>query len=102
MKQTGGGYEAAPAFDSIQAGVGKRLDDVAKVLAGALVTVAGVVSALGLTSDLVFVALNNESWPVYVASLCAILAIVCSIVAPHDSEPAARLRHLRQVRTTPA
>ncbi|WP_017238050.1 hypothetical protein [Streptomyces sp. SS] len=26
-------------------------------------------------------ALNNDSWPIYVASLCAILAIVCSIVA---------------------
>lgn len=67
--------------DDIQAGLGKRLDDVAKILAGALVTVAGVMTALGLTSDVVFVALNNESWPIYVASLCAILAIVCSIVA---------------------
>ncbi|MFI1979053.1 hypothetical protein [Streptomyces wedmorensis] len=81
MKQIGGGNETAPAFDEIQAGVGKRLDDVAKILAGALVTVAGVITALGLTSDLVFVALNNDSWPIYVASLCAILAIVCSIVA---------------------
>ncbi|MFB6840615.1 hypothetical protein [Streptomyces sp. NPDC056361] len=81
MKQTTGGHEASPGFDAIQAGVGKRLDDVAKILAGALVTVAGVMTALGLTSDVVFVALNNESWPIYVASLCAILAIVCSIVA---------------------
>ncbi|MFF8381664.1 hypothetical protein ACF07V_36850 [Streptomyces sp. NPDC015661] len=81
VRHTGGGDEAAPTFDAIQASVGKRLDDVAKILAGALVTVAGVMTALGLTSDLVFVALNNESWPIYVASLCAILAIVCSIVA---------------------
>lgn len=81
MKQTGGGHEGAPTFDAIQVGVGKRLDDVAKILAGALVTVAGVMTALGLTSDLVFVALNNEPWPIYVASFCAILAIVCSIVA---------------------
>ncbi|MFF0201215.1 hypothetical protein [Streptomyces sp. NPDC005017] len=81
MQQTSGEDEAAPAFDAVQADVGKRLDDVAKILAGALVTVAGVMTALGLTSDLVFVALNNESWPIYVASLCAILAIVCSIVA---------------------
>ncbi len=81
VKQTGGGYEPAETFDEIQASVGKRLDDVAKILAGALVTVAGIMTALGLTSDLVFVALNNESWPIYVASLCAILAIVCSIVA---------------------
>jgi hypothetical protein len=81
VTQTKGGQGAAPEFDAIPAGVGKRLDDVAKVLAGALVTVAGVMTALGLTSDLVFVALNNDSWPIYVASLCAILAIVCSIVA---------------------
>lgn len=67
--------------DEAQARVGKRLDDVAKILAGALVAVAGIMTALGLTSDIVFVALNNESWPIYVASLCAILAIVCSIVA---------------------
>jgi hypothetical protein len=77
----GGGYESVPTADEIGARVGKRLDDVAKILAGALVTVAGVMTALGLTSDVVFVALNNESWPIYVASLCAILAIVCSIVA---------------------
>ncbi|MGW1996433.1 hypothetical protein [Embleya sp. NPDC001921] len=55
-----------------QAAVGKCLDDVAKILAGALVTVAGVMTALGLTSDIVFVALNNESWPIHVVSLCAI------------------------------
>lgn len=72
---------SAPLLDEIQARLGKRLDDVAKILAGALVTVAGVMTALGLTSDVVFVALNNESWPIYVASLCAIVAIVCSIVA---------------------
>lgn len=73
--------EAAPTPDEIQARVGKRLDDVAKILAGALITVAGIMTALGLSSDVVFVALNNKSWPIYVASLCAILAIVCSIVA---------------------
>jgi hypothetical protein len=67
--------------EDVQARIGKRLDDVAKVLAGALVTVAGVMTALGLSSDIVFVALNNESWPIYVASLCAIVAIVCSIAA---------------------
>ncbi|TJZ58915.1 hypothetical protein FCH28_01800 [Streptomyces piniterrae] len=81
MNVPGGGHEPAPAPDDVQARIGKRLDDVAKILAGALVTVAGVMTALGLTSDVVFVALNNESWPIYVASLCAILAIVCSIVA---------------------
>ncbi|MEW2046057.1 hypothetical protein [Streptomyces sp. NPDC005476] len=68
-------------LDDVQARIGKRLDDVAKILAGALVTVAGVMTALGLTSDVVFVALNNESWPIFVAALSAILAIVCSIVA---------------------
>ncbi|WP_189882295.1 hypothetical protein [Streptomyces xantholiticus] len=67
--------------EEAQARVGKRLDDVAKILAGALVAVAGIMTALGLTSDIVFVALNNESWPIYAASLCAVLAIVCSIVA---------------------
>ncbi|MFM9700609.1 hypothetical protein [Streptomyces europaeiscabiei] len=81
LRRPGGGQEHAPLPDEIQARLGKRLDDVAKILAGALVTVAGVMTALGLTSDVVFVALNNESWPIYVASLCAILAIVCSIVA---------------------
>lgn len=70
-----------PTPEEIRARVGKRLDDVAKILAGALVTVAGVMTALGLSSDIVFVALNNQSWPIYVASLCAILAIVCSIAA---------------------
>ncbi|THA31529.1 hypothetical protein [Streptomyces sp. A1547] len=30
---------------------------------------------------MVFVALNNESWPIYGASLCATLAIACSVVA---------------------
>ncbi|MFI1029756.1 hypothetical protein [Streptomyces sp. NPDC020951] len=75
-----GDQEVLP-FDDVQAEIGKRLDDVAKILAGALVTVAGVMTALGLTSDVVFVALNNESWPIYVAALSAILAIVCSIVA---------------------
>ncbi|MGW3662703.1 hypothetical protein [Streptomyces sp. NPDC005141] len=69
------------SLDDVQAQIGKRLDDVAKILAGALVTVAGVMTTLGLTSDVVFVALNNESWPIYVAALSAILAIVCSIVA---------------------
>lgn len=81
MQQLGGGRKPGPTLDEFQARVGKRLDDVAKILAGALVTVAGVMTALGLTSDVVFVALNNESWPIYVASICAILAIVCSIVA---------------------
>jgi hypothetical protein len=75
-----GGQEPLP-LDDVQAEIGKRLDDVAKILAGALVTVAGVMTALGLTSDVVFVALNNESWPIYVAALSAILAIVCSIIA---------------------
>ncbi|MGP4013735.1 hypothetical protein [Streptomyces sp. 4N124] len=77
--QETGGDGGTP--EGIQAVIGKRLDGVAKVLAGALVTVAGVMTALGLSSDLVFVALNNDSGPIYVSSLCAILAIVCSIVA---------------------
>ncbi|MBL1100609.1 hypothetical protein [Streptomyces coffeae] len=81
MKKLGGGHEPTPMSDETQAKVGKRLDDVAKILAGALVAVAGIMTTLGLTSDIVFVALNNESWPIYVACLCAILAIVCSIVA---------------------
>ncbi|WP_354644533.1 hypothetical protein [Kitasatospora camelliae] len=72
---------ADPADAAREAAIGKRLDEVAKVLAGALVAVAGIMTGLGLTSNLVFVALNNESWPIYVASLCAIIAIVCSIVA---------------------
>ncbi|GHG54284.1 hypothetical protein [Streptomyces griseocarneus] len=72
---------AAPGLDEIQAAVGKRLDDVAKILAGALVAVAGIMTTLGLNSKFVFVALNNRSWPIYVASLCAIIAIVCSIAA---------------------
>ncbi|MEV1062750.1 hypothetical protein [Streptomyces sp. NPDC050263] len=80
MKLAGGDQEAR-TLDDVQAAIGKRLDDVAKILAGALVTVAGVMTALGLTSDVVFVALNNESWPIFVAALCAIFAIVCSIVA---------------------
>lgn len=77
----GSEQESAPTHEEIQARIGKRLDDVAKILAGALVAVAGVMTLLGLSSDVVFVALNNDSWPIYVASLCAILAIVCSIVA---------------------
>ncbi|BBC34130.1 uncharacterized protein SGFS_054240 [Streptomyces graminofaciens] len=81
VPQRGGDREPAPTHEEIQARIGKRLDDVAKILAGALVAVAGVMTLLGLSSDIVFVALNNESWPIYVASLCAILAIVCSIVA---------------------
>lgn len=81
VPNTGDGQQAPPTPDEIQARVGKRLDDVAKILAGALITVAGIMTTLGLSSDIVFVALNNESWPIYVASLCAILAIVCSIVA---------------------
>ncbi|MEU1377470.1 hypothetical protein ABZ442_28010 [Streptomyces triculaminicus] len=68
----------APGLDETQAAVGKRLDDVAKILAGALVAVAGIMTTLGLNSRFVFVALNNRSWPIYVASLCAIIAIVCS------------------------
>ncbi|MGW2834961.1 hypothetical protein [Streptomyces sp. NPDC001286] len=76
-----GGDQEARTFDDVQAKIGKRLDDVAKILAGALVTVAGAMTALGLTSDAVFVALNNESWPIFVAALSAILAIVCSIIA---------------------
>ncbi|MCX4766483.1 hypothetical protein OG562_37035 [Streptomyces sp. NBC_01275] len=76
-----GEQEPALTHEQIQARIGKRLDDVAKILAGALVAVAGVMTLLGLSSDVVFVALNNDSWPIYVASLCAILAIVCSIVA---------------------
>jgi hypothetical protein len=79
------GHEPQPPTaepDEDQATAGKRrLDDVAKILAGALVAVAGIMTTLGLTSDVVFVALNNESWPIYVASLCAILAIACSVVA---------------------
>ncbi|MGW1267705.1 hypothetical protein [Streptomyces sp. NPDC002491] len=80
MSSPPGDQEPLP-LDNVQAQIGKRLDDVAKILAGALVTVAGVMTTLGLTSDVVFVALNNESWPIYVAALSAILAIVCSIVA---------------------
>lgn len=81
VPKRGSEQEPAPTHEEIQARIGKRLDDVAKILAGALVAVAGVMTLLGLSSDVVFVALNNESWPIYVASLCAILAIVCSIVA---------------------
>ncbi|ARZ72361.1 hypothetical protein M1P56_15825 [Streptomyces sp. HU2014] len=54
---------------------------MAKILAGALVAVAGIMTTLGLNSKFVFVALNNRSWPIYVASLCAIISIVCSISA---------------------
>ncbi|MFF7408633.1 hypothetical protein [Streptomyces lydicus] len=71
----------APTIGEIQATLGKRLDDVAKILAGALVAVAGIMTTLGLNSKFVFVALNNRSWPIYVASLCAIISIVCSIAA---------------------
>ncbi|MFF0556497.1 hypothetical protein [Streptomyces sp. NPDC004266] len=85
LPEPGAGREPQPLTaepDEAQARVGKRrLDDVAKILAGALVAVAGIMTTLGLTSDVVFVALNNESWPIYVASLCAILAITCSVVA---------------------
>ncbi|MFE0652762.1 hypothetical protein ACFVZH_29735 [Streptomyces sp. NPDC059534] len=84
VPRLGAGRENEPATaepDLAQARVGKRLDDVAKILTGALVAVAGIMTTLGLTSDVVFVALNNESWPIYVASLCAILAIACSVVA---------------------
>ncbi|MEV6732814.1 MULTISPECIES: hypothetical protein [unclassified Streptomyces] len=84
VPRPGAGHERQPLTadpGEFQAGVGKRLDDVAKILAGALVAVAGIKTTLGLTSDVVFVALNNESWPIYVASLCAILAIACSVVA---------------------
>ncbi|MPY59158.1 hypothetical protein [Streptomyces spongiae] len=70
-----------PTIGEIQATLGKRLDDVAKILAGALVAVAGIMTTLGLNSKFVFVALNNRSWPIYVASLCAIISIVCSITA---------------------
>jgi hypothetical protein len=77
----GGEQESATTPEEVQAKIGRRLDEVAKILAGALVAVAGVMTALGLGSELVFVALNNESWPIVVASLCAVLAIVCSIVA---------------------
>lgn len=70
-----------PTIGEIQATLGKRLDDVAKILAGALVAVAGIMTTLGLNSEFVFVALNNRSWPIYVASLCAIVSIVCSITA---------------------
>ncbi|WP_277441786.1 hypothetical protein [Streptomyces sp. SPB162] len=80
MTQPGSDQEPL-TLDDVQARIGKRLDDVAKILAGALVTVAGAMTALGLTSDIVVVALNNEPWPIYVAALSAILAIVCSIVA---------------------
>jgi hypothetical protein len=72
---------APSAIGDIQAALGKRLDDVAKILAGALVAVAGIMTALGLNSKFVFVALNNRSWPIYVAALCAIMSIVCSIAA---------------------
>ncbi|WP_328792656.1 MULTISPECIES: hypothetical protein [unclassified Streptomyces] len=84
VPRPGAGREHQPPTaepEEVQAGVGKRLDDVAKILAGALVAVAGIMTTLGLTSDMVFVALNNESWPIHVASLCAILAIACSVVA---------------------
>ncbi|WP_327280699.1 MULTISPECIES: hypothetical protein [unclassified Streptomyces] len=84
LSRPGAGPEPRPLTaepDEVQARVGKRLDDVAKILAGALVAVAGIMTTLGLTSDVIVVALNNESWPIYVASLCAILAIACSVVA---------------------
>ncbi|KOY53253.1 hypothetical protein [Streptomyces sp. XY332] len=84
VPRPGAGREHQPLTakpDDVQANVGRRLDAVAKILAGALVAVAGIMTTLGLTSDVVFVALNNESWPIYGASLCAILAIACSVVA---------------------
>lgn len=71
LSRPGAGPEPRPLTaepDEVQARVGKRLDDVAKILAGALVAVAGIMTTLGLTSDVIVVALNNESWPIYVAS----------------------------------
>lgn len=81
VESTGGEQKPATTPEDVQAKIGRRLDEVSKTLAGALVAVAGVMTALGLGSELVFVALNNESWPILVASLCAVLAVVCSIVA---------------------
>jgi hypothetical protein len=52
MRLPGDRHETAPMSDEAQARVGKRLDDVAKILAGALVAVAGIMTALGLTSDI--------------------------------------------------
>jgi hypothetical protein len=59
----------------------KRLDEVAKVLAGALMAVSGLLAALGLTSDRVFAALNNSPIPLFLAALLAFAAIYCSIQA---------------------
>ncbi|WP_158012961.1 hypothetical protein [Streptomyces sp. Root369] len=61
--------------------VGERLDEVAKFLTGALVAVAGVLAALGMTSDRVFVALNNSPTSLVIATLLAVAAITCSILA---------------------
>lgn len=59
----------------------KRLDELAKILAGALVTVAGVMTALGLSSERIFTALNNDSAPLVTISGFAIGAVLCSIIA---------------------
>ncbi|MFJ3164373.1 hypothetical protein [Streptomyces kanasensis] len=59
----------------------KRLDEVAKILAGALVAVSGLLAALGLTSDRVFTALNNSPLLLVVAAVLAFAAIYCSIQA---------------------
>ncbi|MEU9160743.1 hypothetical protein AB0D29_10825 [Streptomyces sp. NPDC048424] len=72
---------------------GKRLDEVAKVLAGAFVAVTGVMAGLGLTSERVFIALNNSSNSLWISVALAFAAFTCSIVAlfiPRDASGNAR------------
>lgn len=60
---------------------GKQLDEVAKILAGAFVAITGVMAGLGLTSERVFIALNNGSDSLVIAAVLAILAFACSVGA---------------------
>lgn len=60
---------------------GKHLDEVAKILAGAFVAVTGVMAGLGLTSERVFIALNNSSDSLWIAVVLTIVAFACSIGA---------------------
>jgi hypothetical protein len=59
----------------------ERLDAVAKTLTTSTVAVAGILTAVGLNSDLVMVALNNNATPILAAFLSAILAVGLSLIA---------------------
>jgi hypothetical protein len=61
--------------------IGNRLDEVAKILAGSLIAVAGLLTAFGLTSERALAALNNSQGPLILASVLAIFAVLCSILA---------------------